>query len=548
MNDLDLRTALRTASSLGAAKPNIDAVKHRARVLRTWRAIVGAATAIIAIAAIAWPLHELQHLGEGPTPGGQQQQTVIEFAPLEGWHTQSATAAAEASFSEPTTTATMANVLLPEASAGYSPGLDNGFVEKLPPTGIAMAAQQLLFTRNPIPPGSGYAPASLPLDLSEGSRSTGPWEGLSRTDLLQIHLSVLVEGRPILVNVVFGTDHPDTAMVREAQTALDQLRVTPAQAPTDAIDQFGISMPVPNGWHALLYAGDPTLIVANNPIDSLSWEPTQRGFSPDEVTMMLDESDALVELQGWAPLEGPLTIGDGERCDGCEMLDGGSPPPAGHVLYQRTFTTGGRAFSLYVEFGGVPTAGQLDDVNALLARITIEPLAEQTYTPAPGATRVGPIYDGEDVPEVAASDGNRLLAWGYIGMHVPDGWTGQDYPVAGLEEPMSLLAIGSWNFTPGGYCGPINALRELPADGALVWVDGYGANPPTDLRFLPKPQSVDVTTAPTDPSPCFGGADPHVFRWWIDGRSYVVHVALGGDASAATIAQTQEAVASIEGR
>ncbi len=550
MNDLDLRSALRSAASPGASPPDLHAVRRRARVLRTWRTIAGAVAVLVAIGAIAWPLHELGSLGKGPIPGNEPSPAAITFAPLDGWHT--ATSIATAAPSMPASTAaTMANVPLPETSEGYPPGLDNAFLDALPPTGIAMVAQQLLFTRNPIPRGSDYRPATLPLDLSDGTRLTGGAEGLARTDLTRIWFSVLVDGRPVLALVYLGTDHPDPAMLRQAQQALDQLRVAPAPAPTDAIDQFGIAMPVPVGWHALLYTGDPTLMVATMPIDTLYWDSTRRAaLGPDDTTIVLDESDALVELQGWAPLEGSLSIGDNERCDGCEVLDGGSAPAFGHVLYQRTFTTGGRAFSLYVEFGATPTAAQLDEVNALLAGITIEPLADPTYTPAPGATRVGPIYDGEDVPEVAADDAARSLsdAYTHVEMRAPDGWTGQTNPVSGLEQPMSALAAGSWNFTPGGYCGPINALRELPTDGALVWVDWYRGDPPADLRFTPKPQTIDVTAAPTDPSPCFGGANPSVFRWSIGGRAFVVHVALGPDATAETIAQVGDALASIAGR
>jgi hypothetical protein len=160
---------------------------------------------------------------------------------------------------------------------------------------------------------------------------------------------------------------------------------------------------------------------------------------------------------------------------------------------------------------------------------------------------VGPIYEGEDDPEVSASDTDRTLRWAYehATMKLPDGWTGQSYPVAGLERPISLLAGGSWNFMPGGYCGPINALRELPADGAFVWMDGYGSLPPGGVTFEPQPTTVDLTGAETDPSPCFAGANPYVFRWRIGDRYVVAHAALGPNASASTIADVETTLASI---
>jgi hypothetical protein len=164
-----------------------------------------------------------------------------------------------------------------------------------------------------------------------------------------------------------------------------------------------------------------------------------------------------------------------------------------------------------------------------------------------GTTRVGPIYDGEDKPEVTADQSDRQLAWAYehATMTVPAGWTGQSYPVAGLERPISLLAAGSWSFTPGGYCGPLNALRTLPADGALVWVDGYGAKPPAGAAFAAQPSHVDLSGAVTDASPCFGGAAPFVFRWSIGNRYVVAHAALGPEASSSTMADAQAALESI---
>ena len=91
----------------------------------------------------------------------------------------------------------------------------------------------------------------------------------------------------------------------------------------------------------------------------------------------------------------------------------------------------------------------------------------------------------------------------------------------------------------------MNAIRALPDDGAFVWVDGYGARPPQDQVFVDEPASVDLSTAPTDPSPCFAGSSPYVFRWLIDGRAYVVHVLLGPGASPATVQAATDAITSL---
>jgi hypothetical protein len=544
MNDLELKDAIRTAARVAPTTADLSVVRTRARSLRRRRAVGAVALVAFGALAIAWPLQQLGQFGDGTVPS-TPTSSPLAFTPLDGWYT--ATTSTNGNTSEvPASSALIANIPLPQNPGAYPLGVDNGILDRLPSTGIVIVAQQLLQTRNPIPVDAGYHPATLPLNLDDGASATGPWEGIVRTDLTWIRRNVLVEGRPVMLSVWLGTDHPDRQLRREAQRALDQLTVVPMDPPTNSIDQFGISMPVPQGWHALLYGGDPTLIVSTNRIDFLSWDDTRTTLQPNDVTMVLDESDALVELQGWAPLQGPLSIGDGERCDGCEALDDGAPPTPGHVLYQRTFTTGGRAFSLYVEFGSPPSPAQLDAVNAVLAGVAIQPIANPTYTPAPGTTRVGPIDEGDDVPEVRASDADRTLRWGHASMRLPDGWTGQTYPVSGLERPLSLLAAGSWNFTLGGYCGPVNALSELPSDGALVWVDGYIDGPTPGLQvFADKPTSIDLTSAPTDPSPCFAGTDPYVFRWIVGGNAYVVHVALGPDASPATVAAATDAVMSL---
>jgi hypothetical protein len=472
----------------------------------------------------------------------------LAFAPLDGWTSTAGSSPSLNPYSEPAIAATTSNVTLPpvDPDAVYPPGLTNNQIDALPADGIAIGAEQILSTRNAIP-STDYPILSLPLDLRDAKSWSGGGEGLTRTDLTQYQLEGSVNGRPIMVQAWFGTADPSSELIHQAQMAIDQLVVVPTPEPTDQIDQFGISMTVPTGWHALLYAGDPTLIVSTQPISALYWDESRKALLPSDVTMTLDESDASVEVGGWAPLDGPPAIGPYERCDGCEALDDGAPPEEGHVLYERTFTTGGRGFTLLVEFGSEPTPTQIDAVNALLSTVAIQPLPNPMETPAPDTTRVGPIYDGEDKPEVTADQQDRQLTWGYYHakMTLPAGWTGQSLPVAGLERPMSLLAAGSWDFTPGGYCGPINALRELPADGAFVWFDGYGSNPPDGMTFTSQPSSVSLSGAETDASPCFGGSTPYVFRWAIGDRFVVAHAAVGPSASASTIADVEATLTSI---
>src|SRR5262249_12484588 len=151
--------------------------------------------------------------------------------------------------------------------------------------------RQAVFTRNAIPVRD-YPPMTLPLDLGSATVAHGPFEGLARENVTSYRLAGTVNGRAISVQAWFGTDAPRDRLLRQAKEALDTLAVTPAPLPTTAIDEFGISMSVPSGWHALLYAGNPTLIVSTQPIERLYWDEARGALGPDDVTFTLDESQA----------------------------------------------------------------------------------------------------------------------------------------------------------------------------------------------------------------------------------------------------------------
>jgi len=551
MNDTELKDRLSAAAEPGIAATDLDRVERRARTIRFRRGLATAIAAILGIAAIALPLSGLRHLGQASPSQPAAGPPAISFAPLDGWTTSTTTAPTFTPFGQPATGAIIANVTLPPADPQYSypPGLTNEQLQALGPDAVAIQAEQTFFTRNPMPTDSDYPSATLPLDISDASVAHGPFEGLDREDVTSYTLMRTVNDRPIIAQAWFGTAHPSDDLLRRAQRALDQLVVAPAPPPTTAIDDVGVSMSLPDGWKGFLYSygdGMANLVATTGYADTL-WPTADTSPGPGDAAMVMQESDALVELQGWAPLRGPVSIGPFNICDGCEVLDDGRPPPSGQVVYQTTFTAEGRAFDVYVEFGSTPSQAQLDGVNAVLGTLTFEPLVDASYTPAPGTTRVGPIYEGEDKPEVTADQPDRRLTWAYqhATMTLPAGWTGQSYPVAGLERPAPLLAAGSWDFTPGGYCGPINALRELPADGAFVWFDGYGSSPPDGMTFTPQPSSVRLNGAETDPSACFGGSTPYVFRWAIGDRYVVAHATVGPNASASTIADVEATLASI---
>jgi hypothetical protein len=266
-----------------------------------------------------------------------------------------------------------------------------------------------------------------------------------------------------------------------------------------------------------------------------------------DVAILLQGGGALQDLR-WPEIDGPPQIGPENLCVGCEMFDGGRPPAAGHALYHDTFTTRGRAFDLYVEFGSGPTEQQLADVNGVLRTLQFSPDPNPAQTP-PGGTAVGSLYDGAK-PAVLADDVDRTLTWSYAhgrSLSVPEGWTGWTYLVSDPSDPINLFALGSWNVPQGGYCAPLMALQQLPSDGALIWIDRYESSPPIDVNAVPWPSAPQVGPG-TEPAPaptnCTAGVPVQSFAWAFDGRTYSVHAAFGPNVTEASVQAAEAALAS----
>jgi hypothetical protein len=272
-----------------------------------------------------------------------------------------------------------------------------------------------------------------------------------------------------------------------------------------------------------------------------------KGMGSSDATIILGESDSLQSLR-WPTIDGPPQIGPDNLCVGCEVMDGGASPEPGHALYHDTFTSGGRAFDLYVEFGATPTIGELARVNATLETLRTTPNPSPAQ-PAPGGTAVGSLYDGAR-PAVTAKDTDRTLSWSYAGgssLQVPAGWTGWTYLVSDPSDPINLYGFGSWDIPQGGYCAPLMALQELPGNGALVWIDRYGANtqPGSAPTAWPASPQVGPGTEPAPEStPCTAGAAVQSFTWSLNGHIYAVYVTWGPNVTPETIAETEGALAS----
>jgi hypothetical protein len=119
--------------------------------------------------------------------------------------------------------------------------------------------------------------------------------------------------------------------------------------------------------------------------------------------------------------------------------------------------------------------------------------------------------------------------------------------VADTSDPINLYAFGSWAVPQGGYCAPLMALQQLPADGVLVWIDRFEHRAPAGVTATPWPSSPQIgpgTGPAASPTECTAGVRVQTFVWTLDGRIYAVHVAFGAAVTEVNVGAVNEALAS----
>jgi hypothetical protein len=533
-DDAELRDRIRRLANVPTPSPKLAVVSRRSRTLHVRRMAVVALVAAAAGAAIAIPLRSLGGIGGGGRDVGSIGVRVrpIGFEVAEGW----AMAAVDPADSPGEQTVFVTNGPFARADLEGSHE-EEGIVvlptgaehtrRSLPDDGVLIAASAVFRSRNPLPPHADFPAQTLPLRLPSGSPETA-WEGYSE-GLSRYTMGGTVNGRFIVVNVYFGSEAPSESVIARAQEELDRLHVDPATSPVDEIDEFGLAIELPAGWDGRLYAwasSPPILELSTLPIGQhMPGDPMMPNrallTSSEDVSVLLAESDILDP--GYAPLSTPISIDDEDRCDGCEILDDGSTPPSGHALFRRAFETGGRSFDLYVEFSSDPAQADLARVNHLLSRLVIDGLT-------PG--------NGEDPPILA----------------IPTSWFQAADPLPALVDPVIVVAAGSWDFPrqPLIACGDQPALRDLPADGAFLWIVRYEVEPGDPLggfrRAVPWPGrfSLDLPSRPSDRE-CAAGTEGPVRDYLFDagGDVYLqVHVALGPEAAATRADEVERVLSS----
>jgi len=127
-----------------------------------------------------------------------------------------------------------------------------------------------------------------------------------------------------------------------------------------------------------------------------------------------------------------------------------------------------------------------------------------------------------------------------IAFRYPAGWF-----VTGFSKTNSpsRLVVASYRVTlpeVEGDCGGMEALNELPSQGAAVLIIDYGPAAPTS-SFPPRPQRFQLRNGKYGNYECFGRS--YVFRFRSAGRDLQAHVEVG---RLATAGRRSEALALLD--
>ena len=296
----------------------------------------------------------------------------------------------------------------------------------------------------------------------------------------------------------------------------------------------GLSIELPEGWDGRIVdntsAAFPVLQVANFTLGPIppghalaDNERTSEG--PDQVVMVLQDLTSLCPCGGlpkFEPATPPFALSASEVGVGMEGI------PPGHDFARKTFTFGGRWFDLWVEFGSNPAPnGVLDQVNSVLQTLVIAP--EQLPSAQDGWVTHLDLQDG-------------------VTVDTPADWSFNDNPVPDLIGPRVLFAVGTWPVPTGGECLPSIAARDLPADGALLFVleyGGTGADGGMKASDFP-PRNGDLQLgALQGPLECLGEKAQEVV-WQQGGRYFQAYAMFGPNASDQVRTELQQSLNSVQ--
>jgi hypothetical protein len=151
----------------------------------------------------------------------------------------------------------------------------------------------------------------------------------------------------------------------------------------------------------------------------------------------------------------------------------------------------------------------------------------------------------------AAATHTLTVAGADLSLRAPLGWHLIEPPISALTYPVERLLLSSYRTRRGGNCAPDRAERDLPADGALIYLFEYRP-PPRSPRTR-----VHLTAFPARPAhfalrprdrgrfECWR-VPSHLIRFSAAGRRFQVHVALGPHAGAARRMQVLHVLDSLQ--
>jgi hypothetical protein len=145
----------------------------------------------------------------------------------------------------------------------------------------------------------------------------------------------------------------------------------------------------------------------------------------------------------------------------------------------------------------------------------------------------------------AAADPSRtqLDADDGLAITIPASWTFAEDPTQPIE-PKNVLAVGSWPFPRGGVCAPFAALRDLPPEGAFLWLIEYHG-PRHPEHFSPRPEPFDLGNRYGE-FDCSGIVDTYQVRFRDEERYFQLQVAFGPEAPASQLREVLAAMDSLE--
>jgi len=129
-----------------------------------------------------------------------------------------------------------------------------------------------------------------------------------------------------------------------------------------------------------------------------------------------------------------------------------------------------------------------------------------------------------------------------VSVRYPAGWQLIAPPISALSSPAERLLLTSYRTRRGGNCSPDRAARDLPADGALVYLFEYRPQLGAVWRhvnrrhFPPRPRRFALRRRDLGGFECWR-VPSYLIHFRAADRPFQLHVALGKNATAARRAQ-----------